>query len=120
LKLTASTDNISSKQACEHVDRMKTSLNTLQTAFIPVISEIAPLISDDQLVHLNLKLNECAQKWKSEWWQETVKGQMEARLEKTEDYAEKILGELSSAQRALLKQKLLNTPTKPHIIHAKI
>ncbi len=120
LKLAAIKDNISSKQACEYIDLMKTSLNALQTAFIPAISEIAPLINEDQLVYLNLKLNKRAQKWKSEWWQETVKGQMEARLEKTVGYAEEIFGDLSSAQRAFIKQKLLNTPTKPHIIYAEI
>ena len=120
LKLALNADNISAKQACDQIERMKISLNTLQMSFIPVISEMAPLVSDEQLTYLSLKLSKRAKKWKSEWWQETAKAQMEARLEKTEEYAEKVYGNISSEQRTLIKQKLLSTPTQPQVIYTEI
>jgi Family of unknown function (DUF6279) len=62
LKLSASKDYITANEACEHIDQMKNSVNELQLAFIPTILEIAPLISDKQLVFLKQKLakRECS------------------------------------------------------------
>lgn len=120
IKLAINEDNMSSEQVCDQIQKVKISLNTLQMSFIPVISEIAPLVSDEQLTYLSQKLSKRAEKWKSEWWQETAQEQLEARLEKTEEYAEKVYGNLSSEQRTLIKQKLLRTPTQPQIIYAEI
>ncbi len=120
IKLVVNENNISSKQVCDQIESMKISLKTLQMSFTPVISEIAPLISDEQLTFLSQKLSNRAKKWKSEWWQETLEAQIEVRLEKTEEYAEKVYGNLSSEQRTLIKQKLLSTPTQPQIIYAEI
>jgi hypothetical protein len=120
LKHALSEESISASQACAHIDQIKMRFNVLQVAFIPVISEIAPLIGDEQLTYLKQKLNKRAEKWKSEWWQETPKEQIEARLEKTVDFAEKVYGNLSEAQREMIAQKLLNSPTQPSIVYTEI
>jgi len=120
LKLAVSEESMSPSEACVQIDKIKMRLNALQVAFIPVISEIAPLISDEQLIYLKQKLNKRAEKWKSEWWQETASEQIEARLEKILDFAEKVYGNLSLAQREIIKQKLMASPTEPSIIYAEI
>ncbi len=120
LKYSASRDSITASEACEHIEKMKTSFSTLQLAFIPTILELAPLISDKQLAYLKQKLAKRADKWKSEWWQATPAAQLEARLEKTEEYVEKVYGSVNAAQLALIKQKLQETPTQPAIVYAEI
>lgn len=120
LKLAVSTDRISPTEVCAQLDQLKKRLNTLQVAFIPVISEIAPLLTDPQLSYLKQQLNKRTEKWKSEWWQETPAEQMEARLEKSVSFAEKVYGNVATAQRDLIKQKLLATPTNPAIIYSEI
>jgi hypothetical protein len=120
LKHALSEENISASQACAHIDQMKMRFNVLKVAFIPVISEIAPLIGDKQLTYLKQKLNKRADKWKSEWWQATTKEQMEARLEKIVDFSMKVYGNLSEAQREMIAQKLLNSPTQPSIVYTEI
>lgn len=120
LKLAVSADRITPAEACTHLDQLKMRLSALQVAFIPVISEIAPLLSDAQLRYLKQKLNKRAEKWKSEWWQETPAEQIEARLEKTVELAEKVYGNVSTTQRDLIKQKLLASPTRPSIIYSEI
>lgn len=120
LKLAVSNDRISPTEVCVQIDQFKIRLNTLQAAFIPVISEIAPSLSDAQLSYLKQKLNQRAEKWKSEWWQETPAEQIDARLEKTVEFAEKVYGNVSAAQRDLIKQKLLANPTKPALVYSEI
>ncbi len=120
IQLALSEDRVSAAEVCAHIDTIKSRLNHLQAAFTPVISELAPLISDKQLAYLKQKLNKRAEKWKSEWWQETPTEQIEARLDKTVDFAEKVYGHLSAGQRELIKQKLTANPTKPSIIYTEI
>lgn len=120
LKQSASKDHITANEACEHIDQIKKSVSTLQLAFIPTILEIAPLITDKQLAFLKQKLAKRADKWKSEWWQSTPAAQLEARLEKTEEYVEKVYGSVSAAQLAVIQQKLQESPTQPAIVYAEI
>lgn len=111
---------ISAFQTCEQIDAIKLSIRTTQTESISIIIEMAPLLSDKQLSHFQTKLQKHAEKWKSKWYQETVEKQIEARLEKTEDFAKKVYGSLDDAQRSLLKQSLLQLNINPAMSYAEI
>jgi len=95
-------------------------LTSIQIESVPIIVEIAPLLSDTQLKQFQAKLDERAKKWKKEWWQETKKDQLEARYEKTQDFAEKMYGDLNNGQISLLKQSLTKAAISPEVSYAEI
>ncbi len=111
---------ISASEACEKMDGIRENFSELQLESIPIIIEIAPLLSDEQLQHFQTKLEKRALKWKSEWWQETSEEQLEVRLEKIESFAEKVYGSLSESQLAMLKQNLAISSIKPALTYAEI
>ena len=113
-------DQLNTNQACEKIDAIKLSIHKLQIETIPIIVEIAPLLSDKQLKKFQKKLAERAEKWKEEWWQETTEDQLKARLEKTEDFAEKMYGDLTDPQLMLLKQRLEQADISPAISYKEI
>lgn len=82
--------------------------------------EIAPNLSDKQLEYFEKKLNKRAQKWQSEWLQESAEDQLNARLEKMIDYSERLYGRLSKSQKAMLKQKLADANFKPELSYKEI
>lgn len=120
LKLAASKDKISTSEACRKIERIKMNLSTLQLEFIPAIIEIAPLLKEEQLIYFNQKLSKRADKWKAEWWQESIETQIDARFEKIEDFAETVYGDLNKSQRTLIREKLEERPTQPDIAYAEI
>lgn len=113
-------EHISASEACEKMDGIRENFSELQVESIPVIIEIAPLLSDEQLQHFQTKLEKRALKWKSEWWQETSEEQLEVRLDKIESFAEKVYGTLSESQLAMLKQSLAISSIKPALTYAEI
>ena len=113
-------DQISAAEACEKIDAIKLSIRTMQIESIPIIVEIAPLLSDKQLQRFQQKLEKRSEKWKAEWWQESKQEQLKARLEKTEDFAEKVYGRLSDTQLIELKQRLTQADINPEISYKEI
>lgn len=108
-------EQISATEICEKLALIRTSIRTLQVESIPIIVEMAPLLSDKQMQRFQTKLAERAEKWKEEWWQDSKEKQLEARLEKTQDFAEKMYGGLSDTQLTLLKQRLEQADINPAI-----
>ena len=113
-------EQISATEVCEKLDLIRASIHTLQVESIPIMIEMAPLLSDKQMQRFEQKLAERAEKWKKEWWQDSKQKQLDARLEKTEDFAEKMYGGLSDAQLTLLKQRLELANINPAISHKEI
>jgi uncharacterized protein with von Willebrand factor type A (vWA) domain len=95
-------------------------MQNIQLETSATVIEIAPLLSDKQFSYFQKMLQKRTAKWKSEWLQETQEEQIEARWEKTIDYAEKVYGNLNKAQKNMLKQKLLASHYKPEISYAEI
>ena len=113
-------EQLSADQVCEKIEAVKLSIHTLQIESVPVIIEIAPLLSDNQLKYFQQKLVKRADKWKNEWWQDSKQEQLKVRLEKTQDFAEKMYGDLSDAQLMQLKQSLEQANINPAISYAEI
>lgn len=113
-------EQISAADVCKKLDFIRTSIYTLQVESIPIIVEIAPLLSDKQLKRFQNKLAERAEKWKQEWWQETKPEQLKVRLEKTQDFVEKIYGNLNNTQLMFLKQSLEQAAINPATSHKEI
>jgi Family of unknown function (DUF6279) len=113
-------EQISATEACQKIDAIKLSIYTLQIKSTPVIIELAPLLNNQQMKRFQAKLEERTKKWKDEWWQDSKKEQLEARLEKTEDFAENMYGDLSDEQLILLKQGLEQSTINPAISYKEI
>ncbi|PPD54091.1 MAG: hypothetical protein CTY10_07985 [Methylotenera sp.] len=120
LQSSVSKAQISTGEVCKKTENIKALFGELQLASIPIIVVIAPLLSDKQLQYFQTKLDKRAQKWKSEWWQDTPEAQIEMRLEKIESFSEKLYGDLSESQQTLLKQNLTKTPINPALSYAEI
>lgn len=120
LEQTMMQEQISAVVACEAIEEIKTSLNTLQLETIPIVLALAPLLSDKQLQYLQKKLDKRARKWQDEWVQPSLSEQRAVRLEKIEDFAEKIYGSLEPPQHLLLKQDLALAPINPLLTYAEI
>ena len=117
---TFSKDNVAPSEVCAKLDSIKASISDLQLAFVPTIRELAPTLTDKQMTYLQTKLEQRTQKWKSEWWPETREAQVEVRLEKLEDYAEKFYGDLSSVQIAFIKQQLDQFAIQPEMTYQEV
>lgn len=115
-----SQEEIESGAVCETMKSMQDLMQNIQLEASSTIVEIAPLLSDKQLSHFQKMLQKRTAKWKSEWLQETREEQIEARLEKTIDFAEKIYGNLNKTQKNMLKQKLLASNYKAEIGYTEI
>jgi hypothetical protein len=115
-----SKETIEPSTVCESMNTMQDFMQNLQLESSSTIIEIAPLLSDKQLSYFQKKLQKRTLKWKSEWLQETREEQIEARLEKTIDYAEKVYGYLSKPQKNMLKQKLLASNYKAEITYTEV
>lgn len=113
-------EQISPSEACDSINHIKASFRELQLESIPTIIEIAPLLSDKQLQYFQTKLDKRAMKWKKEWVQESAEEQIEVRLKKIEDFAEKVYGNLNKSQHNRLKQSLTNSPIQPEITYTEI
>ena len=113
-------DQISATEACEKIDAIKLSIYTLQVETIPIIIEMAPLLSDKQLKNFQQQLVKRSEKWKEEWWQDSKQEQLKVRLEKTQDFAEKMFGDLSDVQLNQLKQSLEQSAFNPAISYTEI
>jgi hypothetical protein len=111
---------LSAQTACQRIESIKSNVQTLQTKIIPIIVDVAETLSDKQLQHLQKKLEKRNQEWKEEWWQETIEEQREVRLEKSQDFAEKVYGDLNEKQINLLKQAIASSDIDPAIIYAEI
>lgn len=111
---------ISAGQTCEKIDAIRLAIRAMQIESISMMIEMAPLLSDNQLVYFQNELAERAEKWKSDWWQETAEQQLDVRLEKAQDFAEDVYGSLDDAQIALLKQSFTKSPLNPALYYQEI
>lgn len=112
--------DMSARTACQRIESIKSNVQTLQTKIIPIIVDVADTLSDKQLQHFEKKLEKRNQEWKEEWWQESIEEQREVRLEKSQDFAEKVYGDLNEKQITLLKQAIATSDIDPAIIYAEI
>lgn len=115
-----SQEKISAETVCTTISTMQDYLQAIQLEASPIILEMAPTVTEKQLAYFENKLHKRAQKWKSEWLQETPEEQVAARLEKLVDYSEKIYGNLNKTQKVMLKQKLAASDFKPEITYKEI
>jgi hypothetical protein len=115
-----SKQQIKPDEACQKIEVIKTSLLKLQLESAPIVVELAQTLSDQQLQFFQKKLTKRTDKWKSEWLQDSAEEQLEVRLNKTIDVAEKVYGDLNDAQLALLKNNLKLAAINPAITYAEI
>ena len=106
-------DNVTADAVCKQVQAFKSSIYTLQIETIPIIIKLAPTLSHQQIARFLIKLDKRAEKWKSQWWQESEREQLAARFDKAEDLAEKVYGDLSNDQLTLLKTQLAQANFNP-------
>lgn len=115
-----SQEKIEPNTVCATISAIQDNFQTIQLEASPIIIAMAPKLSDKQLRYFEKKLHKRALKWKSEWLQETREEQLEARLDKTIDYAETVYGNLNKTQKAMLKQRLHASNLKPEISYKEI
>jgi hypothetical protein len=120
IQTSVANEKFNVNDACKQLSAIKLSLYTLQIESIPIIIEMAPLLSDKQMARFQKKLDERSEKWKSDWWQESKEEQLAVRLEKTEDFAKKVYGDLDEAQLNLLKQSVAQGKINPEIRYKEI
>ena len=115
-----SQDKLSADKTCQRIESIKSNAHALQVKAIPIIVEMAGTLNDKQLQYFQEKLEKRTEKWKADWWQETAEEQMNVRLEKSKDFAEKVYGDLSESQINLLKQSLAQSHANPAISYPEI
>ena len=115
-----SQEAIEPSAVCENMETMQDVIQKLQYETSSIILEMAPLLSDKQLIYFQKMLQKRALKWKSEWLKKTREEQIEVRLEKIIDYAENVYGSLNQSQKTMLKQKLMASNFKAEINYTEI
>jgi hypothetical protein len=115
-----SEESIAPSTVCETLNTMQDAMQAIQIESTSTIVEIAPMLSDKQLSFFQKKLQKRTLKWKSEWLQDSREEQIEARLERVIDYAEKVYGSLNKSQKKMLQQKLLASNYKAEITYTEV
>ena len=112
-QISLDANNLTAQTVCNQIQSAKITVYALQTQSIPAILKLALLLDDKQLSRFEQKLDKRTQKWKKEWWQNSKEDQLSVRLDKAEDFAEKVYGDINAEQLTLIKQRLILANSNP-------
>ncbi|MEK9802601.1 MAG: DUF6279 family lipoprotein [Curvibacter sp.] len=94
-------------QACAHLGQVRGHLQRLGMQSAMTLAPLVPTLQPEQLRHLARQLEKHDRKWREEWLDGSPEELLQRRLKRTVSRYEDFYGRLSEAQRALLRQRLL-------------
>lgn len=96
-------------QACISLGQARRHLQRLGAQAAVTLAPLAPSLQPEQLRHLARQLEKHDRKWREEWLDGSPEELLQRRLKRTVSRYEDFYGRLSEAQRALLRQRLLES-----------
>jgi Family of unknown function (DUF6279) len=100
---------------CEYIDEVRTKLDTFAVHAVPYLARIARQLSPAQMDHLRKKFAAEDKTWREKWIDPTSKALAEARFDDWEDRADSFYGDITSEQKAFMKNAIAGSVFDPRI-----
>lgn len=98
------------EQLCRVVDEVQARLDTLMRQAVAQATPVAMALGPRQLSHMARHWEQQNEEWEKEWLQGDAEARMARRLDKALGRYNSFYGELSTAQTALIKTQLVQSP----------
>lgn len=98
------------EQLCRVVDEVQARLDTLMRQAVAQATPVAMALGPRQLSHMARHWEQQNEEWEKEWLQGDADARMARRLDKALGRYNSFYGELSTAQTALIKTQLVQSP----------
>jgi hypothetical protein len=97
-------------QACRWVEDLRALLEPALAKALPLAAEITPALGPAQFAHIEGKYRKVNEKFEGEYLQDEPQERLKASVKRATERAEKLYGDLSTAQRRLLATGLAASP----------
>jgi hypothetical protein len=105
-----SAGSVQPEQLCRVVDEVQARLDTLMRQAVAQAAPVAMALGPRQLSHMARHWEQQNEEWEKEWLQGDADARMARRLDKALGRYNSFYGELSTAQTALIKTQLVQSP----------
>ncbi|MEY3611391.1 MAG: hypothetical protein RJB14_1113 [Pseudomonadota bacterium] len=105
-----SAGSVQTAQLCRVMEEMQARLDTLMRQAVAQAAPVAMLLGPRQLSHMARHWEQQNEEWEKEWLQGDADVRMERRLDKALSRYNSFYGELNTAQIALIKTQLTQSP----------
>lgn len=113
-------NDITPAQACDVFANVRNRMRVFNTHVEPIVLNVAPSLTAEQLKHLENRFEKRNRKWRDEWMQSDLDDRREYRLKESVKRAETLYGKLNDTQKALLKTSISNSSFDPQITYKEI
>ncbi len=97
---------ISTQQACRVFEQGRSLIDNITNQALPVLADLAPTITAEQIAHLKRKYAKNAQEFNGDFIQGTTASRDAKRLKQAIDRSEMLYGKLDEPQIAVIRQAL--------------
>jgi hypothetical protein len=101
--------DIEAQQVCEMVDEVRERGRALNIQAARITVHIAPILTGEQLDHLQKKFDKRNTEWREDWMEGSVEDRIDHRLKQALKRAENLYGSLSDQQVDRLRQHLVRS-----------
>lgn len=112
--------DIEARQVCELVDDVRERGRALNAQAAMITGHIAPILTAEQLDHLQKKFDKRNTEWREDWMDGSVEERLDYRLKQSLKRAENLYDNLDERQVALLRQHLAASSFNAKTSYAEI
>lgn len=111
--------DITSDQVCEAAEKVRMRFRVLNLQLEPMLENIAPTLSREQLAHMEKRFERNNRKWHAEWLERSDQARESHRLKLAIKRAEMFYGRLNEAQREILRENIRHSAFDPQTSYAE-
>jgi hypothetical protein len=108
-----------SDQICEVAEKVRMRFRVLNLQLEPMVENIAPSLSGEQLAHMEKRFQRNNRKWRAEWLEGSDEAREAHRLKLAIKRAEMLYGHLNEQQREILRHNIRHSVFDPATSYAE-
>ncbi len=108
-----------SDQICEVAEKVRMRFRVLNLQLEPMVENIAPTLSGEQLAHMEKRFQRNNRKWRAEWLEGSDEAREAHRLKLAIKRAEMLYGRLNQQQREILRHNIRHSVFDPETSYAE-
>lgn len=112
-------DDMTGDQVCQVAEKVRMRFRVLNLQLEPMLENIAPTLSREQLAHMEKRLERNNRKWRAEWLEGSDEAREAHRLKLAIKRAEMFYGRLNEEQREMLRYNIRHSVFDPQTSYAE-
>jgi hypothetical protein len=112
-------DDMTGDQVCQVAEKVRMRFRVLNLQLEPMLENIAPTLSREQLAHMEKRLERNNRKWRAEWLEGSHEAREAHRLKLAIKRAEMFYGRLNEEQREVLRYNIRHSVFDPQTSYAE-